>query len=117
MTPEAKAYCERMTQRIAELEQQVAALTMERESHFKQIAHYCEHLAATQAREAKLRSALLSLRGPFGWGKGSPQEEAIALPSDDSALMERLKQERLEGYNEGYADADAILTGIDRSLT
>ena len=45
----------------------------------------CQHaereLTAAQAREAKLRSALLSLRGPFGWGKGSPQEEAIALPS------------------------------------
>ena len=31
---------------LESLEQQVAALTKERESHFKQIAHYCEHLAA-----------------------------------------------------------------------
>ncbi len=65
--------------------------------------------AAYEAHIAKLREAMLSvLCDPEGTpcfsgsdGDRAVIAEALALPADDSALMERLKQE----YERGYADA------------
>lgn len=109
---------------------QVAALTKERDDYrtgyyaqnetrakFQQELNACEeHLAAAQAREAKLLEALELAMPAIGYGYDAARctaafetvhtaqaaaVQALALPTDDSALMERLKQE----YERGYADA------------
>ncbi len=85
-----------------QMEQDLAAITKERELLFKQITHYCTQLAAGQSREAKLREAMLSvLCDPEGVpcfsgsdGDRAVIAEALALPTDDAALKERLKEER-----------------------
>ncbi len=87
------------SQRIETLEQQVAALRDDRDSQQR----VC---IATQAREAKLRGHMLNIASACRiWGGEAERarkmlEECLALPTDDSALMERLKEER-----ENCADA------------
>ena len=58
-----------------------------------------EQLVAAQAREAKLREALIHIRDTSGLRTGTNVfhleiQKVLALPTDDSALMERLKEER-----------------------
>ena len=53
-----------------------------------------EQLIATQAREAKLREALGKYRGQVDRFGEHTSVEALAIPTDDSALMERLREER-----------------------
>lgn len=123
MTPEALAYCEKQTKRIAELEQQVSAqqaqmyedrrqalvwrdqvavLTKERDEDAllqpritMSNLEMASALAAAQAREAKLREALamIHLMGMHQNDRTTAQE-ALALHADDSALQARLKEER-----------------------
>ena len=82
------------TRLIATLEQQVAALKVERDKQLAARLALCTQLAAAQAREAKLRDAAKAV---LEVGMGSDFEAlnaAFAIPTDDSALMERLKEER-----------------------
>ena len=80
-------------QQVADLEAQVAALRKERDKYKEFFARdYEAQLAASQAREAKLREALEHYRNmasPRSWD-GSPANAALALPTDDTALRERL---------------------------
>lgn len=140
MTPEALAYCEKQTKRIAELEQQVAALTEYNKTRTDELiaagkqvaalqsqmyadrkqalvwrdrvaeltkerdgaidwmqARMNEQLAASQAREAKLRWALADDSFAITFQSMGQYRSALlklALPTDDSALQERLKEER-----------------------
>lgn len=59
--------------------------------------------AAYEAHIAKLREALTMIRK--GCNQRDPAaviaKEAIAIPTDDSALMERLKEEYKRGYKAG----------------
>lgn len=56
--------------------------------------HYLRELQAIQAREAKLREALGKYRGQVDRFGEHTSVEALAIPTDDSALQERLAQER-----------------------
>ncbi len=99
------------SQRIETLEQQVAALRDDRDSQQR----VC---IATQAREAKLRGHMLNIASACRiWGGEAERarkmlEECLALPTDDSALMERLKQERervyVEMFNQGYINKQSL---------
>ena len=60
-----------------------------------------ESLAAAQAREAKLRWYLENYRGQVNQYGQETASTALALPTDDSALMERLKEEYKRGYKAG----------------
>ena len=107
--------------KIEELEQQVAALTKENESHVKTIRGQGvlldasrEQLAASQAREQKFRGQLQRVVGSHnppndcyatGPLTGNEVEDLVscpsceadallALPADDTALQARLKEER-----------------------
>ncbi len=76
-----------------------------------------EKLAASQAREAKLREALEHIH-PDNIHDMERRRKALALPTDDSALQERLKQERerivsfveVDGTNHELAAAIRALT-------
>ena len=86
---------------------QLAAMTKERNSYYQTYRMNCdietkalhEQLAASNAREAKLREVVLLLMpSENGWAKLGPHGvalavSALALPSDDSALQERLRKE------------------------
>jgi hypothetical protein len=65
-----------------------------------------ELLAEGQAREAKLRECLHNCYGVDEDGveyiNYSTIEEALALPSDDSALRETIKVEYARGYDDGF---------------
>ena len=89
------------------LEQQVAALTNERNDLLILLDNWKtsqgvteDQLAAAQAREAKLRGHMLNIASACRiWGGEAERarkmfEECLAIPADDSALMERLKEER-----------------------
>jgi len=88
------------------LRAQVLSLTKERDE-WKDAAvnggnagYLRERLAASQAREAKLRAALECYRGnrkPTYHNTDEPTfpaDEALAIPTDTTALDERLAQER-----------------------
>jgi hypothetical protein len=93
---------------LESLEQQVAALTKERNALQDKLNAVVtvgirerEQLVAAQAREAKLRDAAKAV---LEVGMGSDFEAlnaALALPTDDSALIERLKKEYKRGYKAG----------------
>jgi hypothetical protein len=59
---------------------------------------YCADLAASQAREAKLREAVILCK----YAAGHPEKvygitkNALALPTDDTALKEAIKQGKRE---------------------
>ena len=81
-------------QRAEDAERQVAALTKEKNDWYRLHDHVTDELVSSQAREAKLRDAAKAV---LEVGMGSDFEAlnaALAFPSDDSALMERLKEER-----------------------
>ncbi len=81
-------------QRAEDAERQVAALTKEKNDWYRLHDHVTDELVISQAREAKLRDAAKAV---LEVGMGSDFEAlnaAFAIPTDDSALMGRLKQER-----------------------
>lgn len=53
-----------------------------------------KELTACQAHNNVLRDELLGLRGPYGFGKGSTQEAALSMPTDNTALKAALAAER-----------------------
>lgn len=89
----------------------IEALTKERDDleiecavHAACTKHRYEELVASQAREAKLQSALMEISyGKFPKDAGEYADdamcrfarEALALPTDDTALQQRLAQERI----------------------
>lgn len=88
--------CNKHLSRIAELDQQVAALTKENERlktvpmKYRRMefnAQLQNQLSASQAREARLRDAMDTCDRDC-------IRAALALPTDDSALQARLKEER-----------------------
>ncbi len=86
---------------LESLEQQVAALKQEHEFACEIGADYRDKWMAAQAREAKLREALVDYDNQASEYDGRTSKELgdrikslLALPADDSALQERLKQER-----------------------
>lgn len=93
------ATCHEAADALESLEQQVAALTKERNALQDKLNAVVtvgirerEQLVAAQAREAKLRDAAKAV---LEVGMGSDFEAlnaALALPTDDSALIERLKK-------------------------
>lgn len=99
---------------IIELREQLAAAQADELTHkaLDERDHYLRELQAAQAQEAKLREALQYYEDQYceGWcGRGGDgytdcggcvAKKALAHPTDDSALMDRLAQER-----ERYADA------------
>ena len=107
---------------LESLEQQVAALTEELQkrdkcSYMGPMRDCPTHgigpeLAASQARESKMREALEGISCDNHHSR-ELQRIALDIPTDDTALKERLKGE----YERGYADASEILTGVDRSMT
>lgn len=72
----------------------VAALTKEHEFACEIGADYRDRWMAAQAREAKLRWYLENYRGQVNQYGQETASTALALPTDDSALMERMKEER-----------------------
>ena len=50
-----------------------------------------EQLAAAQARDAKLREALKSFEGEYGWT--ACHDEALSTPTDDTALRQYVAKE------------------------
>ncbi len=127
---------------IESLEQQVAALTSavkdaevvcdsyaaenqrlsdEKDDWYRYHGHVTDELVISQAREAKLRGNLeyiesyveaaaevhRELGGLLGDVRGF-----LAIPTDDSALTERLKQERermyVEMFNQGYINKQSL---------
>jgi uncharacterized protein YPO0396 len=104
---------------------QLAALTKERDellgpNPVEQMIR--DQLAAAQAREAKLRDAAKAV---LEVGMGSDFEAlnaALALPTDDSALIERLKKERekvitwIDNNYQDLANLDELFEAI-RSMT
>ncbi len=94
------------------LREQVAALTKERDELInesgaakeKAYNKLMDSLAASQAREAKLREAIGTVCE--GWtlpeGVRKTLEKALALPADDTALKERLKDAYWDGYKAGH---------------
>ncbi len=73
-------------------------------------------LAASQAREAKLRWALADDSFAITFQSMGQYRSALlklALPTDDSALMERLKEERerCAEFCEAYDKYDYAVTG------
>ena len=119
---------------VEEFEAQIAALTKERDDLLK-LTNVQEQLpvprlreqlkdehiqhkrwqmacAASQAREAKLREALEHYRNmasPRSWD-GSPANAALALPTDDTALQQRLAEEREKCAQQ--CDDEASIEGI-----
>ena len=84
-------------QQVADLEAQVAALRKERDKYKEFFARdYEAELAASQAREAVLRAAMLSIADYCRiWGGEAERarkllEDYLARPTDDTALRERL---------------------------
>jgi hypothetical protein len=93
------------TQAVAELDSPVARmleekdaeierLKAERDAAIKEVAKWAREAGASQAREAKLREAL-------EWcGKyeedDHPANQVLALPTDDTALQEAIKQGQRE---------------------
>lgn len=82
-----------------ELTEQVAALTKERDElkggYSSELAVVCKKYLSSQAREQQLRELLRTIG--FMQGYGAPQAVALgalALPTDDTALQARLKDER-----------------------
>jgi len=105
---------------IVELNQQVAALTKERDDLERissiQAANAFQ-LVAAQAREAKLQGKLFHFgrhHSNCGWQMNRPCNCGFdeALPVDDSALMERLKQEREKviTFVKDYSDEHGLIT-------
>jgi len=112
-----------------EQDKQVAALTKERNALQDKLNAVVtvgirerEQLVAAQAREAKLRDAAKAV---LEVGMGSDFEAlnaALALPTDDSALIERLKKERekvitwIDNNYQDLANLDELFEAI-RSMT
>jgi hypothetical protein len=96
----------------AELREQLAAMTKERDealSYINEIPARQSDLIKSKAREAKLREALAAIR--------ECADASFALPIDSTALDERLKQERercakvcVKQNLEGCAEAIRSLT-------
>ena len=87
---------------------QVAALTKEHEFACEIGADYRDKWMAAQEREAKLLEALVDYDNQASEYDGRTSKELgdrikslLALPIDDSALMERLKEEYKRGYKAG----------------
>jgi hypothetical protein len=117
-------------QELESLRAQVVALTKEVElARFGNVVKYgtshpemykseldvCkEQLAAAQAHAAQLREALETISDEENWGEDGcwesssyPDEianEALATPTDTSALDARLKDEYLKGFSDGAAN-------------
>lgn len=114
MTPEALDYCEKQIKLVEDLRAQIVTLQSDNErltkernmlkNKIKESGRYKlrEQLAASQAREAKLREALKCTNVNLYKGmsrsiqalQARTNAEALALPSDTTALDERLAQER-----------------------
>ena len=84
---------------ICALEEQLAAMTKERDALEYTIgiqAPYAHQLAAKDAVIERLRNALEDCQKYLAsdWTHVTAATEALAIPNDDSALQERLKEER-----------------------
>ena len=77
---------------------QLAAMTKEKNDWYRYHGHVTDELVISQAQEAKLREALAGLREHSLCP--DTMVRLLDTPTDDSALMERLKEER-----ENCADA------------
>ena len=110
-------------QRAEDAERQVAALTKEKNDWYRLHDHVTDELVSSQAREAKLRDAAKAV---LEVGMGSDFEAlnaAFAIPADDSALQERLEQERencADAMWQAYLDGEesySKLHDVIRSMT
>lgn len=110
---------------VCKLERQVAALKVELNHRSAELTGAFHQLAASQAREQKLRDALqFYMTPPIGQLNDHHIAAAklgvavLALPTDDTALQARLKEER-EKVIALYSPDDTAQDWIDkiRSMT
>lgn len=106
---------------ITKLEQQVAAMQRANDHQHSLIETAQDQLAASQAREQKLRGAFSAIAEDTvpcdhnGWPRQTRREYAraqLALPQDDTILQERLKEERekVAQFVTDYSDEHGLIT-------
>lgn len=99
MTPEALEMRRKYAARVMELEKEIAALTKERNRAYQgSEAQTQDQLSAAQATIAKLREVMRLVQNLDYFREHNylahQVDEALALPSDDTTLQERLAAER-----------------------
>jgi hypothetical protein len=98
---------------MVQMQAEIERLKAERDAAIKEIGKWSREAGASQAREAKLLEALVKCSvqlGNLGYS-ANHADQALILPTDDTALQEAIKQGQREALLEA---AEAIIKDASR---